>query len=686
MKKFLIITFLAIVSSSFAQTDTLALLNSFEEGEGMRLKWMPRSSEVFLLGLTEGYNLYKAEVKLVNGGEQLGDYVKLNSEPILPWSTEKLESEVGKDSSILVASIFIAGADELRNRETPATVAGGIERAESDEMLMLLGLFASISNNNVADALGMYFVDKTSKKDQKVVYKIELIGHEELSSYNLIIKGKNPGGIGVTGIRSELFPGTVRVSWYNNYNRDFPYFNIYRSEKENGKYEKLNGIPFIGQTGNANMDPQFTSYYDSIPEYGKTYYYKVAGINAFEQQGKFSDPIKIKTSYLLQSTADITDLRSPDNQNVSIKWAYGLKDAPYVEQFAVYRAPNGAGPYRKVNTSPISSKSRSFMDETPKGSSNYYIVTAYGTSGDSTNSLLKACLLQDSIPPARPTILSGVCDTNGVVTLVWELNKEPDLEGYRIFKTYRPDLDPMRVIPGDTLLTEINDSVDLKMMYNSIFYKVVAIDNHFNPSLPSEYFEIPLPDVNPPSNGYFTDYAVGMKGIQLNWINSAAFDISKMYILRKSDEDFAFKPILVLSGDSLKITSYLDTNTRAFVNYVYALQAEDVSGLRSELSDVYNLQQLDKRKVETVKNLTAIVSKENRMVKLSWEFAGNATGFKIYRQKNDGPLETYQFVNGRDREFYDKRLNPNSEYTYLMIAEMRGGYTSGYSNKIKVDY
>ncbi|MDB5273136.1 MAG: hypothetical protein JWO58_1503, partial [Chitinophagaceae bacterium] len=96
--------------------------------------------------------------------------------------------------------------------------------------------------------------------------------------------------------------------------------------------------------------------------------------------------------------------------------------------------------------------------------------------------------------------------------------------------------------------------------------------------------------------------------------------------------------------------------------------------------------QPEKTPFPIVKNLQAFVSKDNKMVKLTWDFDMNATGFKIMRSKKGEPVQTYEFVPGSKREFYDKWLTPNTEYNYAIIAEIAGGRQSLMSKKIIAKY
>ena len=682
----LLITALLSTSFVFSQ-DTIGLASRYVPEEGLQLKWFPGTEEVFIQGFQKGYIISRAEVlKTSQGGETRTEFKKLTDQPIKYWSFDQLKEAYEKDTTVGLASIFIEGADELINRKYKTTPTEAAEQKKQDEFLHLLGLLAAISNNTIAEAIGLYIVDKEVEKGKKYLYKIEVPDHENYTSYLLINSVEEKELPKIIGTTVSLRPQVVHLSWYNNRNKTYPYFNIYKATKKNGKYTKLNEIPFTGDI-NRKFDKNYTTYDDTIRNYGEAYYYKIAGVGVFGEEGIYSDPLEIETKYLLQHTPSVTNsVETPNTSDIELTWEVREEEEKYIKNFNVFRASSGNGTYQRVNEKTLDAKDRSYIDRQSKGSSNYYVVTAYGEAGDSLNSIVRAHLLLDSIPPEQPELLEGICDTNGILTLKWTLNKEPDLEGYRIFKTYDTLLDPIRVIPGDTLVEAFVDTVVLGKSYNAIYYRIYAIDNHYNPSIPSKYLKVILPDKHPPLSGFLIDYAVGMNGVALKWVNSASYDLAKMHLMRKAETDFQFYPILTLQGDSLSIKSYTDTSTKSNVTYQYAMMAEDEAGLQSELSKVFSVRQLNKDKKLSVTNLKAIVSKENRIIKLSWDYPSYATGFRIYRSEDDGPLKTYKYISGREREFYDKNIKPNTSYTYLMIGELKGGHSSGYSNKIEVKY
>lgn len=684
-KRLTFLVALFFVGLTLAQTDSIAVLHDYQENEGMRLKWLPASKAVFLAGCEYGYNVYRAGVLQENGNEVLGDFVKLNEEALKFWPEEKISAAVQKDSSLALAGFIVGAYEEYKQQEISEDLDEAYARYQSEEMMFMLYAFSAVGNNHFAEALGWFFTDKTAQLGKKYLYKIEVNHSQKFTSYLLIQSVKPANKMKVLDAKAELQPGRIVLSWFDAEQMAYPYYTIYRSLKRNGLYEKRNEMPYIPQKGGAFANDQRAVFEDTISEFGKTYYYKIKGIDYFGNEGPDADILEIKADYLLTERPVITKSRVLNNNEVELLWEHDLQEQKYTKGFNVYRATHGAGTYFKVNEKLLSPKSRNFTDATMKPNSNYYVVSAVGTAGDSLLSVSKMQLLLDSIPPDVPKGLVATCDTNGAVSLSWELNSEEDLRAYRLFKSYDRNTEWLRVFPHDTLATQIMDSVNLKMPYNKIYYRIFAMDQHYNASNPAE-IEVVLPDINKPTSGFIMDYEVGMKGIKIHWVNSAAFDLAKMHLLRKRADESTYQILLTTSGPSLKTTTYLDTQTVSLTTYHYVVQAEDHAGLLSDFSKVFEIEQLDKRKIPAVQNLQAVSDVVSSCIHLTWQFPGNALGFRVYRAKKGERLKTLTFLQGDVREFLDKSVKPDNEYEYVFVAELEGGYSSGYSEKVNVKF
>ncbi len=684
MKKYIALLFYITFSfvSSAQEVDSLTVIYHYTATDGVMFKWLPQSQTVFEQGLKNGYLVSRAEVTIApNGDEKLSEFKLLKNGHVKPWTKEVIKERLANDSSLIAAALL--SSDEVQPRA--ANHQDAAEQSQGEEFKSFWRTFAALEKNTVATAMGLFYVDASIDDDTKYVYRFELANNPKVCEYVIVFPLKNYSPDKILGVKALVEPGKVTLSWNIGYENRYAFYNIYKSKSKDKKYQRINKKPFAGTVGSLVTNPDRVSMQDSITEFDQTYYYKVVGVNAFEKEELYSDPVQITTRYLLTGAPIIEDSKTLVGKDVEILWSPNLLDEPYILGYKVWHSVSGYGIYQTLNQKPLTPKTNRFIDKLPKTTSNYYKVCAYAKGGDSICSIFRSHLLVDSIPPTPPIIISGVCDTTGIVTLTWNKSPEKDVLGYRVFKTYYKNHEPIRVFKGYVSDTIAIDTISIKVPYNKIYYRVSAIDEMTNPSPPSEYFEVNIPDFKPPSSGFFTKYTVTLDGINLEWVNSSTYDLDVMYLLRKEKNEAVFDTILVMPINDL-MTTYLDKDTKSDKTYTYALLAQDENGLFSELSNTYTIKQMDKSVDVHPSNLNGIANQANQMIKLSWVYPQNIGSFKIYRAKGSEKLSVYTFIKGTKREFYDTNLTPNTTYKYVIVAELPEGGESGFSNMIKVDY
>lgn len=685
MSRFVIFFLIVFNFQAAAQRQDSLVVLADNTPQGVLIKWLPANSAVWVRGMKHGYYLERYEVQLLSGKWKMLRKENLTLSPILPWDDDKIKSAALKDPDLKNVDLMTAGKlyDENSN---PANAKASLENQSQKNFVFVMALFSQVLKNKTAEAMGTFFLDTTAEAGKIYLYRV-IMNVPNGQKADVVVDRKVVSSMPkISGFAAKAVHKGADLYWLNPQRSGYIYYDIYRSEAKAGAYVKINKLPFIGDIGLV-ADAKKMKYSDTLTEFNKTFYYKVVGINAFEKESPPSPILSVKPVYLIQKAPTIESGVSPDNKEILLTWEIAAQEKPHIAGFSVYHADSSNGRYKRVNEKKINAQTYSYTDlRKNKGSSNYYQVCAFGSTGDSVCSALKAVLLIDSVPPAPPTILSGVCDTNGIVTLTWKKGKEADILGYRVFRTFYTHKEPERITPGTIADTTLKDTVDIRSGWKHLYYGISSIDQHANASLLCKYFAVPLPDKTPPVNAIFKDYQAGYSGIVLKWIPSPSADIKFLHLLKKSEFDFDWQPFLKLRGDSLKVTQVKDSLTKSNLWYEYVLMAEDSAGLRSAKSGILKIQQPEKNPFPVVKNLRAVMSRENKMVKLSWDFDMNATGFKIMRSTKGQALETYEFVAGTKREFYDKWLTPNTDYVYAIIAEVPGGRQSLMSNRQEVKY
>jgi hypothetical protein len=116
-------------------------------------------------------------------------------------------------------------------------------------------------------------------------------------------------------------------------------FSIYRSDKIDGKYQKINKkIIMVGSRKGASSKMSSPCYVDTAVTAGRTYWYKIAGVGLLGDEGSMSVAVSVKAIDITPPPKPkITSivLKSVKKQNVQIKWS--SVSSSDIKGFRVYR-------------------------------------------------------------------------------------------------------------------------------------------------------------------------------------------------------------------------------------------------------------------------------------------------------------------------------------------------------------
>lgn len=653
----------------------------------VQLKWLPTTYNAWMLSSVKGYTIDRTEVIQMGDQWTAIDKKTLTTTPIQAMPLTEMEQQGALQSSIKKATIYWVARDidsgKDITKKTP--IAASANQQSQRDFIHLAGIIAALTKNKTAEAMGMFFEDKTVVSGKRYLYTLRPVSAPELATSVYVVAGKPNVLPNIVGFDFRPQFESVELLWIKPLNKEYLAYDLYRSTSKNGEYSKLNKLPYFGDVGSIR-EGDIQRYIDSFPDKSKTYYYKMRGVTAFEQEGPFSTIIEVVPKSFLTEAPKITRVDIKNNKDITITWSVSEINKLNIESYKVFTTRNPEKGFKTLSAL-ISPSTQSFIDpRESKPTFNYYMVCAYGKSKDSLCSFMKEGFLIDSFPPKSPIGIVGTCDSNGVVRLHWNKNKEEDVIGYRVFKTVDISKEPVRVSVNGYVDTLCIDTVSVKHGYRYVHYSVVAIDEVFNASSLSPYAAVKLPDNDSPNAPLFLKYEASYSGIFLEWKPSSSKDVAAHILYRKSELEFQWTPIATFTGANLYKRNYRDTVTETNVWYEYTVRALDSSGLYSPKGYNYRIQQPEKDPYSVVTNLRFVVSREHQKVKLVWDFNKQATGFIIMRSINGKPVESYQYIKGTQREFYDSWLVPNTTYSYAIIAELPNNRKSIISKIIQVNY
>ncbi len=205
------------------------------------------------------------------------------------------------------------------------------------------------------------------------------------------------------------------------------------------------------------------------------------------------------------------------------------------------------------------------------------IISIFGCSRE-----MDVALGPDTNPPAPPQGLYVYFAGDGMVILVWQSNREPDLAFYKIYR----GVDSVNFSYIDR--ANENNFADKGLDYDTIYYYyVTAVDNSGNESAPSSIVSAKPINIYPPEQpfGLSVNAHNDPDGIyfDLSWYKNPDGDIKFYKIFRSRTPNFPVKDSNLVGISSVNF--YRDTfNLSINQRYYYKIVAVDKGGLESKPS------------------------------------------------------------------------------------------------------
>jgi hypothetical protein len=215
-----------------------------------------------------------------------------------------------------------------------------------------------------------------------------------------------------------------------------------------------------------------------------------------------------------------------------------------------------------------------------------------------------------------------------------------------------------------------------------VYYKVVALDGHYNPSDFSQLLILKRPDVIPPVPPSFTDQHADAAGIYLQWQPSSSKDVARHELLRSADTSWQ---VLLTVGATDTLHAYTDTSAVPGISYRYVIAAVDSSRLRG-VSQSLTASRINMGTASGKKLLRASIDRENKSIVLSWQPAADITRLWLYKAAPGQPYRLYKTLEAGTKEFVDTALFINTAYQYKMKVFKGTGGDSFFTEAIIVNY
>jgi fibronectin type 3 domain-containing protein len=214
----------------------------------------------------------------------------------------------------------------------------------------------------------------------------------------------------------------------------------------------------------------------------------------------------------------------------------------------------------------------------------YFRVKAFNDNYESTWSNILTITVDWA--PSKPTGLA-VKDIDGkILTLKWNLNPEPDIEGYHIMVNNSDSgaADPFVILET---VNETTSEITFSNLAEKITYDftIIAFDIVPTDSAPSDVLPVTIPDLPPKPPTGLAVKSVGTNSITLSWNANVAPDLAGYNLYRSETESGTFRKV---NSDWLAVIEYTDSGLDEATTYYYKLTAVDLENHESTFSESVN--------------------------------------------------------------------------------------------------
>jgi fibronectin type 3 domain-containing protein len=651
--------------------------------DSLVLRWAPLDVSHWIEGNNNGYTIER--ITLVRDGKVLSqpERKEITTSLIRPWPEARWESIVNNNKYAAVAAQALLG-EKFEVDMDQADLFQVVNKARENEQRYSIALYCADMSPVVARALGLYFVDRDVKKEEKYLYKITCtpIGRQPFSGSIYVNMDEQHQLPAPLNFSIKVDGPAVSLKWNQSYHLGiYTAYQVERSE-DGQNFKPISEDPTLVLSNNGE-DLRFQYANDTLPDLTKEFSYRVRGISPFGELGPPTEILKAKGKKTIVEIPAITSAASVDNKTILVTWEFPHEYDKDIQGFFVERSASASGAYKRIHDNMIPAMVRDYTDQSP-APVNYYRIAVLASGNDKIRSMPYFTHLVDSVPPSTPTGVKGGIDEYGNVKLSWLPNKDSDIFGYRIYRSYYLSEEFSQITSQPLEDTAYHDKVQLQSLNEKIHYTVMAIDRNQNHSSLSEVFTLTLPDKVPPVPPVFLPIVSSQNGVELRWMPSSSIDVIRYDLYRKGDQNQWIR-ITSITANSDTLYYYFDKNIQNNTQQVYTVIAIDEGQLESPPSEAVTGTKLKTPLKPAINKIESIVDRSSGKLTLKWIYEGSGIqAYKIYRATNGEPLKLHKTI--LTREFIDAQLNPGKSYKYQIMVLFTDGSMSAFSEAVELTF
>lgn len=639
MSKGVLIAIISVFATCLsAQTNRIVVKAT---NESVEIKWYSNT-----LVFKEPVDLYRSENN--------GSWIKLNAQPFRMGAQQPTSTEFQNDKELRQFIDLLNGGKKL---EGPA---------------LLITSLKSFKSAALCRYIGNYYEDKSVTNLHSYQYRIVKSGErpEQFLAESEIVKAGSPQSqLPIDSIYYTTGFRSVQVGWRPETMRYYG-VNIYRSLSADSLGTLVNNDPIL--VSKVKDEQGVLSYPDYFFEDVKlkekqTYYYTLVGLDFFGGEIQQASPIIVRIRDYTFPDAPVSIRKNVYGKRVDLHWYKVQKDEDFAG-YAVYRAKFRAKDslrYERINTELLAFEDSVLMSTVQDFGLYFFKVAAVDQEGNEAFSPELIADIIDNEPPLPPTNVKVISDTARLV-VTWNPNAEPDILGYRIYRSVKNELKALTILTADIVReTQFIDSLPANAR-NQFTYAVLAVDTSLNESKLSEAGSNAMVDILPPKQPFLKQVTFSDGKNQIDWVKNTELDLAGYHLYRSTGDDTI---MLRINTDLIPvdIARYLDRTVVAGKTYHYQLVAVDERNNVSLYSNKISIRL--REKAEEVAHKVAIskvkFDKASASVKVSWKSDVQEGNYQYILFRRVGNTE-FQMISkkGEGLNYRDTNVRPGDVVEY----------------------
>ena len=516
-------------------------------------------------------------------------------------------------------------------------------------------------------------------------YALKLYSENSLDTFWVDFDREAHQAPAVPELAAEFKGRRVELSWRTAAHRRYFFGYSVRKSADGGQsWSELMDLPLINDQDTLGEPAlEFSYYTDTLERPDVEVRYRLHGHDYLGGRSVRFSEVR-GSGYPDPSFSPLLVSAEPTDSNYAhLRWELDPSREALLREFRIVHTDSAGGIYRPALAGIDPAAREAWVPM--RFEANFYRVLAVPLRGPTRGSFEALVMAHDAEPPAAPRGLAGNIDSTGEVRLYWEANTEPDLAGYRIFKSHFAAGEPAGITPDPVAEPAFVDTVELQSGNEWVYYQIQAVDRRGNGSPFTPLLSLKKPDVHPPAPPRILRADNDGRTIELHWAASPAPDVARYRLFRRVLESEPDWGLLLEFGREDYRGNYRDSLVEPGLTYAYTLIAIDDDGLVSPPAQPVSLRLKAYGLAPPIAGFSATVSDDPVAVTLNWSYPSPPREYRLYRAAADEPLVLLKTLPGEGTSYADGAVSRGQNYRYVLRALLPGGRMSPYSEELNVE-